>query len=71
MDLPYRVSVEELSDVPHYRNIVAKIASLSPVVPAFNYAGASNIEEIKFKLAQKAMHELVMSILNPKGKADG
>lgn len=69
--MPYRVSVHELSDVPHFRNIVAKIQSLAPVVPAFSYAGESNIEEIKFKLAQRSMHELVMSILNPKGKADG
>ncbi len=70
-EIPYRVSVEELSHVPHYRNIVAKIESLDPVVPAFNYAGVSNIEEIKFKLAQKSMLDLVLSILSPKGKADG
>lgn len=69
--MPYKVSVEELRDSPHFRNVVAKIESLSPIVPVFSYAGDSNIEEIKFKLAQKSMHELVMSILNPKGKADG
>jgi hypothetical protein len=67
--IPFRYSVEELSGSAHYANVVAKVESLAPIVPAFNYSGASNIEEIKFKLAQKAMHDLVMSIL--KGKADG
>lgn len=63
-EMPYRVSVEELRGNPHYANVVAKVASLSPVVPAYDYKGESNIEEIKFKLAQKAMLDLVLSILN-------
>lgn len=70
-DVPYRVSLEELSHVPHYRNIVAAVAALSPVVPAFDHRGQSNIETIKYELARRAMHESVMNILNPKGKADG
>ncbi len=69
--MPFKVSVEELRDVPHYRNIVAKIESLAPVVPKFNHEGASNIETIKYELARREMHSLVMAILNPKGKADG
>jgi hypothetical protein len=68
--MPFKVSVEELSHVPHFKNVVAKLQSLAPVVPAFNYAGESNIEEIKFKLAQRSMHALVMSVVNPKGKAE-
>jgi hypothetical protein len=50
-----------------YKVVVEKVRSLSPVVPVFDYKGASNIEEIKFKLAQRDMHALVMSILIPKG----
>lgn len=50
-----------------YKVVVDKVKSLSPVVPVFNYSGESNIEEIKFKLAQKSMHDLVLSILVPKG----
>lgn len=64
-EMPWRVSVEELNVSPHYGNLVVKIASLSPVIPPFNYEGQSNIEEIKFKLAQKAMHDLIMQHLKP------
>lgn len=66
--IPYLHSVQEIGESPHYKNIVAKVQSLSPVVPTYDYFGASNIEEIKFKLAQKSMHDLVMSIL--KGKVE-
>lgn len=69
-ELSYITAVSELSQSPYYQAIVRKIQSLAPVVPPFNYAGTSNIEEIKFKLAQKSMHELVMSILSPKGKVE-
>jgi hypothetical protein len=69
--MPFKVSVEELKPRSALtKNIVAKLQSLAPVVPAFNYAGESNIEEIKFKLAQRSMHALVMSVVNPKGKAE-
>lgn len=66
----FKVAVAELQQSPYYRAIVAEVARHVPVVPAFNYAGGSNIEEIKFKLAQRAMHELVMTILSPKGKVE-
>ena len=62
-ELSYRTSVAEIGQSPYYQNIVNKIASVSPVVPAFDYKGGSNIEEIKFKLAQREMHNLVMQIL--------
>ncbi len=70
-EIPVSISVHELSGDAHYRNIVEKIRQLAPIVPAFDYKGQTNIEEIKAKLAQRTMHDLVMSILNPKGKADG
>lgn len=62
-DMNYRVSVAEIQQSPYYRNIVDKVASLSPVVPPFDHKGQSNIETIKFKLAQREMHDLVMQIL--------
>lgn len=69
-EVPFQYAVAELSQSPYFKAIVHKLASLDPVVPAFKYDGESNIEEIKFKLAQRAMHELVMSVVNPKGKAE-
>ncbi len=68
--IPWQSSVAELAPTPQYRNVVEKIKSLAPVIPAFSYKGESNIEEIKFKLAQREMHDLVMSILQPKGTAN-
>ncbi len=69
-EVPFRASVEELSQSPHFKNVVAKIQSLAPVVPEYDYTGPTNIEMIKARLAERRMHELVMSILNPKGKAE-
>ena len=69
-EIPYQVCVQELSPSPHFRALVEKIRSVAPVVPAFDYKGETNIEEIKAKLAQRTMHDLVMSILSPKGKAE-
>lgn len=69
-EYPVKVAVEELSQAPQYGVILKKIADLAPIVPAYTYKGDSNIEEIKFKLAQREMHSLVMNILNPKGKAE-
>ena len=68
-EIPFQVSVENLSGSPDYRNIVSKIESVAPIVPAYDYKGETNIEEIKAKLAMRTMHDLVMSILNPKGKS--
>lgn len=48
-----------------YREVVAAVASLVPLIPRFDYKNQSNIEEIKFKLAQKEMHETVMRLLKP------
>jgi hypothetical protein len=69
--MPFRASVEELLHSPHYQNVLAKIKSLAPIVPEYDYKGPTNIEEIKARLAERRMHDLVMAILNPKGKADG
>jgi hypothetical protein len=69
-ELSYKTAVAELQQSPYFKAIVLKVASLAPVIPSYDYMGASNIEEIKFKLAQRTMHELVMSILSPKGKVE-
>lgn len=69
-EYPWQVAVAELSQAPQYAAILKKIADLAPIVPAYTYKGDSNIEEIKFKLAQRELHTLVMNILNPKGKAE-
>lgn len=69
-EVPFKVAVAELSQSPYFRAIVHEIERRAPVIPAYDASGVSNIEEIKFKLAQRAMHELVMSILSPKGKAE-
>lgn len=70
-EVSFRVAVAELADSAYFRAIVAEIESRAPIVPAYDYRGATNIEEIKAKLAMRTHHELVMSIINPKGKADG
>lgn len=62
-ELSYRTAVAELGQSPYYQSIVNKVESLVPMVPAYNFKGASNIEEIKFKLAQRELHELVMRVL--------
>ena len=62
-EISYKVSVAEIGQSPQYQNILAKVASLSPVVPSYDFKGSSNIEEIKFKLAQREMHDLVMRVL--------
>ncbi len=67
-EVPYKVAVAEIIQAPQYQAVLHKVASLAPVVPTFNYAGESNIEEIKFKLAQREMLELVLTVL--KGKAE-
>lgn len=59
--------VEELWSSAHYRKVVDEIAKLRPVVPEFNHAGESNIETIKFKLAQQQYHDLIIRIIKPEG----
>ncbi len=62
-ELHYRSAVAEISQSPYYKNIVDKVASLAPLVPVFDCEGQSNIEKIKYELARRAMHDLVMRIL--------
>ena len=62
-ELSYRTSVAELCQSPYYQSILNKVASLLPPVPSYNFMGDSNVEEIKYKLAQRDMHELVMRVL--------
>ena len=69
MSEPWRAAVQDLSQSGHYQMVIQKIESMEPVVPVFDYKNQSNIEEIKFKLAQKSMWELVLIIL--KGKSNG
>ena len=67
MSDPWKAYAKDLWGSHQYKVVIDKVKSLAPVVPVFNYSGDSNIEEIKFKLAQKSMHDLVLSILIPKG----
>ena len=62
-ELHYKTAVAEIGQSPYFQCIVNKIAELYPLVPAFDYKGQSNIEEIKFKLAQRELHTLIMRIL--------
>lgn len=66
MNLPKK-EVFELQLSHQYRVVMEFLADLRPRIPQFNYAGESNIEEIKFKLAQQQYHDFVMTILNPSG----
>lgn len=65
-EIPYTVAVEEMRQSPYYLAVIHKIESLQPVIPPFNYSGDSNIEEIKFKLAQKVMLDLVLQHMKPR-----
>lgn len=60
-----KAGVAELWQSHFYRQAVAKIEELRPTVPRFDYKGESNIEEIKFKLAQLELHQTIISILKP------
>lgn len=69
-DISYKAALTALNESGariYFQTIVSKIASLEPVVPRYNYSGESNIEEIKYKLAQKNFYDTVMQIINPKG----
>ena len=69
MSEPWRAAVSELSQSGHYQMVIQKIESMVPVVPVFDYKNQSNFEEIKFKLAQKSMWELILTIM--KGTTHG
>jgi hypothetical protein len=62
-ELTFQTALAEIGQSPYYQAIVRRVQECAPIVPAYHYAGDSNIEEIKFKLAQREMHALVMSIL--------
>lgn len=64
---PWKAYAKDLWGSHPYKVVIAKVKSVAPVVPVFDYKGESNIEEIKFKLAQKSMHDLILSILIPQG----
>jgi hypothetical protein len=64
---PWKAYAKSLWSAHEYKVVVEKVKSLAPVVPVFDYKGASNIEEIKFKLAQRDMHDLILRILIPQG----
>lgn len=69
MDVDYRAAktaLLESGQAIYYKAIVARIEKLAPVIPTFDYKGDSNIEEIKYRLAQRQMFDLIMNILNPK-----
>lgn len=60
----WRAAVHALmSESGHYKMVIEKIESMKPVVPSFDYGGNSNIEEIKFKLAQEKMWQSILTIL--------
>lgn len=57
--------VAELWASAHYRDVVAEIEAVRPLVP--DYAPeTNNVEEMKFNSAKKQMHDLVLAILKPK-----
>ena len=60
---PERLYAHNLLQTHEYKVVLQAVEKVSPVVPVFDYKGEGNIEEIKFKLAQKQMHDLVMKIL--------
>lgn len=65
-EVPYTVAVEELRQSPYYIAILDKVENLRMPIPPFNYSGESNIEEIKFKLAQNQMLDLVLQHMKPR-----
>lgn len=69
-EIPLSVVIAEIFPSPHYQRILEAVRKMEPIVPAFDYKGATNIEEIKARLAQRTHHEAIMNVLNPKGKAN-
>lgn len=59
-----RKEVHELMLSHQYKVLQEFLGTLRPIVPAYDYKGDSNIEEIKFKLAQQQHHDLLMKIIN-------
>lgn len=66
MNLP-RKEIADLLMSHQYKVVMAFLESMRPVVPKFNHAGESNIETVKFMLAQQQHHDAIMAYLNPKG----
>lgn len=62
-ELHYRAAVAEIGPSPYYQNILQAVEKLAPLVPSYSYKGESNIEEIKYKLAQREMHTLILKVL--------
>jgi hypothetical protein len=50
-----------------YREIVSLIEEARPGIPAYNFRD-SNIEEMKYRSAQRELHDLIMKILKPTEK---
>lgn len=62
-ELNYKVAVAEIGHSPYYQAILQAVEKLAPLVPEFEHTGTSNIETIKYKLAQRGMHALIMRVL--------
>lgn len=58
--------VADLWSSAHYRDVVAEIEAVVPLIPPFD-PNENNVEAMKFASAQKQLHDLVMAILKPKG----
>ena len=50
-----------------YREIVSLIEEARPGIPAYNFRDP-NIEEMKYRSAQRELHDLIMRILKPTEK---
>lgn len=66
MDKAARASAIELKGNHHFRVVLGAIESIRPLVPDYDPT-TNNVEEIKFRSAQKQLHDLVMAILRPQG----
>lgn len=67
-DIDYRAAKTMILDSGmsiYYKAVVAKVNSLKPIIPTYDFSGKSNIEEIKYKLAQDNLFNLIMQVLNP------
>lgn len=63
MNVPVK-EIHELQMSHQYKVLAAYLQSLRPLVPQFDHAGQSNIETVKFMLAQQQHHDLIMKIIN-------
>jgi len=65
MDKGVKAAVNDLSGNFSFGVVVAQIEKLAPLVPDYK-PDENNVEEMKFRSAQKQLHDLVMAILKPK-----